>query len=119
MQHQGTPRKRFHLRGFALGFLSLLAFAPAVHARPATSEPVIVTCRCDALSFDSSETVVKEQWEFSLLDDFGSALEDSVEMFRVDIEQLTFAIDQVMVGPTLTSKAARKTRPNISPPLLV
>jgi hypothetical protein len=72
----------------------------------------------DALSFNHSDSVLTEQMEIGLPDD-GVAFEDSVEMLRVDIQQRTFGIDQVAIAPQVASKAARNTRPNISPPLLV
>jgi hypothetical protein len=61
------------------------------------------------------------QGEIGLADEFGVALEDddSIEMLRIDIQQRTFGIDRVVVGPSLASTAGQRTRPNISPPLLV
>ena len=68
--------------------------------------------------FPGSDSMLTDQMEIVLSDD-DVALEDSIEMLRVDIQQRTFGIDQVVIGPNVASKAARNTRPNISPPLLV
>ena len=79
------------------------------------------TYQGDALRFNCSDSMLTEPVEIGLPDEFGVALEDedSIEMFRVDIQQRTFGIDRAVIGPKVASKVARNTRPNISPPLLV
>ena len=74
--------------------------------------------RGDALPLDSMLT---GQVEIGLPDDFGVALEDedSIEVFRLDIQQRTFGVDHAVIRPKVASKATWNTRPNISPPLLV
>jgi hypothetical protein len=59
--------------------------------------------------------------ETSAPDEFEIAVDDqdSIEVFRVDIQQRAFGIDQVVTGPELTSKIARNPRSNFSSPLLV
>jgi hypothetical protein len=54
-------------------------------------------------------------------EDFGLALEDddSIEMFRIDIEQRVFGIDQEVTDARVVSATSRNFRPTISPPLLV
>jgi hypothetical protein len=110
--------------GFLLGFLGCLVAQETLYSQAATSQPpnpVLAgsTYQGDALRFNGSDSMLTNQVEIGLPDDFGVALEDSVEMLRVDIQQCTFGIDQVVIGPKVASKAARIARPNISPPLLV
>jgi hypothetical protein len=97
-----------------LGFLSLLAVAPWVQARPATSEPLFVSAQSDC-----SDSTLAERVAINLADDVSIAFEDSDEMLRVEIEQRAFGIDGVAIRPKMDSRAARIIRPNISPPLLV
>ena len=78
------------------------------------------TYQGDALHFNCSDSILTEQVEMGLLDeDVVLEDDDSIEMLRVDIQQRTFGIDQVVIGPKVASKAARNTRPNTSLPLLV
>lgn len=76
--------------------------------------------RC-AVANDCSDLILSMQAEIGLPDEFGIALEDddSIEMLRVDIQQRTFGIDRVGIGPRPASAGAWNTRPKISPPLLV
>jgi hypothetical protein len=59
--------------------------------------------------------------EIGLPTEFGVALEDddSIEVFRVEIEQRAFGINQELIGSSIASTTARNIRPSISPPLLV
>jgi hypothetical protein len=114
MQRQSAPRKKLPLRGFALGFLSLLAVAPSIQTRAATSQPLIVSYQRDC-----SDAMLTGHVEINLSDDVGLALEDSDEMLRVDFEERAFGNDQVASQPKVESPGARNIRPNISPPLLV
>jgi hypothetical protein len=121
MQPPNAPRIRFFLPGCALALLGWFALAPSLLAQTATSETSVhfaTSIEGDAASFHGSDSVLTEQAEIGLPDD-GVALEDSIEMFRVDLQQRTFGIDREMSGPKVASKAARNTRPNTSPPLLV
>lgn len=74
-----------------------------------------------ASRFNCCESMLTEQMGIGQPDDFGVACEDddSIEMLRVDIRQRTFDIDRVVIGPKVLLQAARNTRANISPPLLV
>lgn len=79
------------------------------------------TYQGDSLRFNCSDSMLTGQVEIGLPDECGVAFEDddSIEMFRIDIQQRAFGIDRVVIGPKVASQAARNTRPNISPPLLV
>jgi hypothetical protein len=127
-----------------LGFLGCLVAQPTLHSQTATSEPLIVTGKaligasgatpsfCASRSanlnntsvpapsavFAGSDSMLTNQVEIVSSDD-DIALEDSIEMLRVDVQQRTFGLHQVEIGPKIASKAALNTRPNISPPLLV
>jgi|GEM_PF-6242007 len=124
MQPQSAQLIRFFPGGFALAFLGLFALAPSAHAQTATTEAGVVFAGpicCQVMSFNSSDSMLTRQVDVGLPDEFGIALEDddSVEMFRMDSERCTFGNDRSLIGPTVVSRAARNTRPNISPPLLV
>jgi hypothetical protein len=114
MQCQSAPRKKLLLRGFALGFLSLLAVVPSAQTQAATSEPLIVSCQRDC-----SDSMLTEHVEINLSDEVGLAFDDSDEILRVDFEERALGIDQVTIGPKVASKGVRNLRPAISPPLLV
>ena len=79
------------------------------------------TCKVDSFRFNGSDSMLTGLVEISAPEEFEVAVEDqdSIEMFRVDIQQRAFGIDRVVIGPEITSKVARNPRPNISPPLLV
>ena len=116
----------------SLGFLGCLLAAEASQA--AASESSVVAgkavmgvatpgfCgnRC-ANPNNGSDLILSLQVEIDRPDEFGVAFEDddSREMFRVDIEQRTFGIDRVLIGPRIAATTARNIRPSISPPLLV
>jgi hypothetical protein len=130
----GTPRIRAAL---SLGFLACLIVVGTLYSQTATSEfsgsrfagldsayvplPMasftMPACHEDAPGFIPFDVVLTEHVETSPTDD-DVAFEDSFEMLRVDIQRV-FGIDQAMIGPRVALKAAPKTRPNISPPLLV
>ena len=105
-----------------MGLLGLFALAPSLLAQTATTELRVVFAgsidQRDASSVHGSDSVLTEQAELGLPDD-GVAFEDSLEMFRVDLQRRTFGIDRVGSESKVVSKAARNARPNISPPLLV
>ncbi len=83
--------------------------------------PLRRPCHLDALVVNTSGSCLTAQVKIGLPDEFGIALEDddSIEMFRVDIEQRTFSFDREVIGTGFASKTARNIRPTISSPLLV
>jgi hypothetical protein len=116
----------------SLGFLGCLIAAETISNQGATSDSAVVASKAGAgasvevRSFcaslgSCSDLILSAQAEIGLSDEFGVALEDddSIEMLRVDIQQRTFGIDQVVIGPRVASRAAQSPRTNISPPLLV
>lgn len=126
----------------SLGFLGCLMAQGSLLGKAATSESWTVTKalpnasgltfgdnRCanpstraaDAFGFNGSDSMATVLVEIGMPDEFGVAVEDedSIEMFRFDIQQRTFAIDRTMTGRKVVSKVAQTTRPSISPPLLV
>jgi hypothetical protein len=116
----------------SLGFLGCLIAAETISNQGATSESAVVTSKggigasAAMPSFcanpdSGSDLMLSVPVDVGLSDEFGVALEDddSIEMLRIDIQQRTFGIDQVGVGPRVACKAAQSPRTNISPPLLV
>jgi hypothetical protein len=123
----------------SLGFLGCLMAPGSLLGRSAASEHLTATIevsadasgltpsgsRCpnpsaregDALAFNGADSMM----EIGMPDEFSVAVEDedSIEMFRLDIQQRTFAIDRTASGLKVVSKVAQATRPYISPPLLV
>lgn len=99
-----------------LGLVSLLAINSSICRQTKLSEGI---CQGKAFSFDCPDSVLAHHEEIGQPDDFGVAVEDSIEIFRVDIQQRVFGIDQVATRSKFVSRPARKTRPNISPPMLV
>lgn len=76
------------------------------------------SCQGDALSCNGFDSMLTEQVEIGLPDD-SVALEDSIELFRFDVQRRTFGVDRTVIGAKAALKVARNTRPSISPPLLV
>lgn len=116
----------------SLGFLVGLIAGGAIFGQTATSESAVVTSKTESsasvamLSFypnpsSSSDLILSVQVEAGLSEEFGVALEDddSIEMLRVNVQQRTFGLDRLGIGPRVAPKAAQSTRANISPPLLV
>lgn len=131
MSIQFSLGKRLLRAAVSLGFLVSLIVAGAISGQATMSESAAVTSKSGTgvsaatLSFCAnpnrgSDLILSVQVEAGLSDEFGVALEDddSIEMLR-DIQQRTFGIDQVGVGPRVASKAAPSARTNITPPLLV
>lgn len=134
MAIQFSVGSRLLLRAIvSLGFLAGLG-GENLYSQASASEPLIVrsgaaprmvlagpTCKRHTLRFNYSKHSLTAQLEIGLPDEFGVAFEDddSIEMFRFDIEQRTFGIDREMIGLGFASKTARNIRPSISPPLLV
>jgi hypothetical protein len=128
--------KRLLRAAVSLGLLGCLVAAGTFSSQAAMSESTVVPSaaltsavgaapsfglsRC-ANPNHCSDLTLSLPVGIGLSDEFGVALEDddSIEMLRVDIQQRTFGIDRVVIGPGVTSKAARSARPDISPPLLV
>ena len=79
------------------------------------------TCLGDTVRFNRSDSMLRQQAEIGLSDEFGVAFEDddSIEMLRADCQQRTYGVDRVVPGPGVAAKAASHGRSNISPPLLV
>jgi hypothetical protein len=126
-----------------LGFLGCLIAQGNLLSQAATSEPLTVTTealanasaltpgasRCanqsigagDALRFNGSDSMATGLVEIGMPDEFGLAVEDedSIEMFRFDVQQRTFKVDRRLIGAKAATKIAWNTRPSISPPLLV
>jgi hypothetical protein len=63
--------------------------------------------------------MLTEHVDFSLPEDPGGALEDSIEIFRVDIEHRSFGTDPVRAGLKAVPRGRGETRAIVSPPLLV
>ena len=128
----------------SLGFLGCLMAQGTLADTTATSEPLTVTtetqadasgtpgfygsrsanpniCEGIALRFNGSDSIATVGAEIGMPDEFSVAFEDedSIELFRLDIQQRTFAIDRTAIGLKVVSKVAQATRPNISSPLLV
>jgi hypothetical protein len=136
MSIQFSLGKRLLRAAVSLGFLGWLIAAGSISSQAATSDSTVVTSkavigasmampslggsRC-AMANNCSDLILSVQAEIGLPDEFGIALEDddSIEMLRVDIQQRTFGIDRVGIGPRPASAGARNARPKISPPLLV
>ena len=111
MHRRSAFRSRFVLRGFALGFLGVIAILPAVRGQAAIGHPLTVASK--------TASTLTEQVDFSLPEDPSGALEDSIEIFRVDVEHRNFGLDPVTAGPRTVPKSPGHTRAIISPPLLV
>jgi hypothetical protein len=127
------------LRAALLGFLCCLSAQGNLHGQAATSEPLTVTtealANASALMPDASRCVDSNaraaavlgyngpdsMAEIGMPDEFGVAGEDedSIEMFRFDVQQRTFSVDRAMIGAKAAPKIAWNTRPSFSPPLLV
>jgi hypothetical protein len=116
----------------SLGLLVGLIAAGTISGQATTSESAVVTSKAGtggsvampsfcANPDSGSDLMLSVPVDVGLSDEFGVALEDDdpIEMLRVDIQQRTFGIDQVVIGSRVASKAAQSTRTNISPPLLV
>ena len=129
----------------SLGFLACLIAQGSLFGAAATNEGLTVTTEAkadasgrtpdflgirlanlnrsasDALCFNCSDSTLANPVEIGLPEEFSVAVEDedSIEMFRFDIQQRTFAVDRTMMGARASQKIARSTRLSISPPLLV
>lgn len=132
MSITGSLGRKLRRAAVSLGLLVSLIVLGTISGQAATSESAVVTSKAGTgvsvamLSFcansnSCSDITLSAQVEIGLSDELGVALEDddSIEMSRVDIQQRTFRIDQVGIGPRVASKAAQSTRTNISSPLLV
>jgi hypothetical protein len=123
-----------------LGFLGCLVAQESLYSQAASSRPLVRAGTIApsatesrlvklnnaaylgiALRFACSDSMLTQQMEIRLPDEFGVAFEDddSIEMLRVDIHQRAYGIDRVVPRPRVASQSASHTRPNISPPLLV
>ena len=126
-----------------LGFLGCPIAQGSLLSQPATSEPLTVTTEAlanasaltpsaswcanpstraaDALGFNGSDSMATVVVQIGMPDEFGVAFEDedSIEMFRFDVQQRAFSVDRTMIGAKAAPKIAWNTRPSISPPLLV
>lgn len=120
-----TPRNRLVLLGFVLGLFGVFAASPA-RAEVMSDSPLVVMSAAATPAnvvamlgspegFDSVLTGVG----IDVSDDFGVALEDSVELFRVDIQQRTCRMDRPVTEPKASSNPVSIGHANISPPLLV
>lgn len=129
----------------SLGFLGCLIAQGSLCGAGVASEPLTVTIEVranasvgspdfcgsrsanpnhgvsDALRFESSDSELTKPVEIGMPEEFGVAFEDedSIEMFRFDVQQRAFALDRTAIGLKVVSKVAQATRPNISLPLLV
>jgi hypothetical protein len=131
----------------SLAFLGCLVAEGTLYGQAAASEPLIVTseagtgafgatpsfsgsqlaafagstCQADTLRFNCSASTLANPVEIGVPDEFGVAVEDedSIEMFRFDIQQRTFVVDRTVIRAKAAPKIARSTRLSISPPLLV
>jgi hypothetical protein len=134
MSRQFPLGKKLLRAAVSLGFLGCLIAGETSHA--ATSESSVVASKevmdagVEAPGFcgkwcanpnNGAHLMLTVKVEIGLPGEFGVAFEDddSLEMFRVDIEQRSFGIDQELIGPRIAATTARNIRPSISPPLLV
>jgi hypothetical protein len=122
MSIQFSLGKRLLRAAVSLGFLGCLIIAGNISNKAGLTSasgapPSFGITRCA----NPSDLFLNVHVEIGLTGEFGVALEDddSIEMLRVDIQQRTFGIDRIVIGPGATSKNARSARPDISPPLLV
>jgi hypothetical protein len=123
----------------SLGFLGCLMAQGSLLARSAASEPFTATTEVsadasglttddsrypnpsaregEALAFNEADSLM----EIGMPDEFSVAVEDedSIEMFRFDIQERAFSLDRTVIGLKVISKVAQATRPNISSPLVV
>jgi hypothetical protein len=134
MSMQFSFGKRLLRAAMSLGFLGCLTVQgniqgeAAAGERPAASTAILVhasevspnTCRSDALVFIASDSMTARM-EIGVPVEVGAAFEDedSVEMFRFDVQQRTFNVDRAVAAAKAAPKIARNTRLSISPPLLV
>jgi hypothetical protein len=120
-----APRNRLVLLGFVLGLFGVFATSPAraeigsncsvvVMSEAATASGVVAILG----SLDGSDSMLTGVG-IDLSDDFGVALEDSVELLPVDLEQRAYRMDRSGIEPKASSKQASIGHANISPPLLV
>jgi hypothetical protein len=127
------------LRAALLGFFSCLIAEGSLLSQAAASEPLTASTEALAntsaltpdanpstraaatLGFNGSDSVATILVDIGIPDESGVAVEDedSIEMFRFDIQQRTFGIDRTMTGAKVAPKIARNTRPSFSSPLLV
>jgi hypothetical protein len=79
-----------------------------------THEGEILRATCSASMLATSA-------EIGMPDELGVALEDedSIEMFRFDVQQRTFGVDRTVMRARVVPRIARDTRPSFSSPLLV
>jgi len=113
----------------SLGFLGCLIVSGSLTSQAAKSVSLTVATQVlanaagatapgtFAFDVDSSDSTLTNPSEIGV-DDSGVAFEDSVEL-RFNIQQRTVGLDHAEIGSKIASTAAEKTRPNISPPLLV
>ena len=119
MQLRSTPRKRIFLRGFAFGLLSLLALVSWGLSPAPRSESTRVTCQRNAFSAAVHHYAAVEMMKIGAPADFSIALEDSDELFRVEMQPRTFGSDREMIESKVASNVAPRRQAKISPPLLV
>lgn len=119
-----APRTRLILLGFVLGLFGVFAASPARAEIASDSPPVVVseaaTTNVVAMlgSLEGSDSVLTGVG-IDVSDDFGVTLEDSVELFRVDIQQRTYRMDRPVTEPKASSKLVSIGHSDISPPLLM
>jgi hypothetical protein len=133
MQAQAAPRNRFILPGLALGLFVWVASALSLQAQIVTNGALIVTSGAvmsgglafarlssqDATTRISGSDSMFTEVRLDLPDDFGVVLEDSVELFRGDMQQRPSAMDQAVREPKVSSKTVPIRHPKTAPPLLV
>lgn len=120
-----APRNRLILLGFVLGLFGVFSTSPA-RAEIASNGPVVVMSEAATpanvvamLGSPEGSDSVLTGVGIEVSDDFGVALEDSDELFRVDNQQRTYRMDRAEIEPKACSKQASIGHANISPPLLV
>jgi hypothetical protein len=103
------------------GTSETLASASAITSDVCGIALAMSTHEGDILRFTGSASTLTAPMEIGMPDEFGVALEDedSIEMFRFDVQQRTFGVDRTVMRARVVPRIARDARPSFSSPLLV
>jgi hypothetical protein len=115
MQREAS-RIRSLLLGVAIALFAGFVPQPSTQAEVGADNSFPVGC--EAMAPAASDSMLTEVG-IDLSDDFGFALEESVELFRVDIRCRIRAMDDVAIQAHVLSKIMPGQHAETSPPLLV
>jgi hypothetical protein len=126
-----AKRDRLLLLGFALGLFGGFVSASSVHGQIVRDGSSIIMSQVlmpqelafakledETLKINGSDSKFTEV-HVDMPDDFGVALEDSVELFRADIRRSTCRLDGGVMEPKVSAKVVSNRHSDTSPPLLV